>query len=164
MLYLRAFKNILKYEFELCIAPTKGDTTILNLLPLLIAQGISFKIVIDTGNIKAEIQKSYGIEDKFIYEVPIPYEFMGKMKGSGIEDLFTKNDFEKLLSTNNQAKEADYGMVSNSFYMKDRPKGLIAHAFLENCKNYKTENFDTETIDNFRKVLDFCKEECWLRI
>ena len=70
LLYLRAFKSILDYDVELCIAPARGDSTFLSLLPLLIAQGISFKIIIDTGNIKTAIQKSYGVEDKYICEIP----------------------------------------------------------------------------------------------
>ena len=97
MLYLRAFNKILECTEGIDIAPARGDGTILNIIPLLVSQGINFKVLLDTGTVKQKIQSAFGIEDKFIFEIPIPLDYVGKMDGSGIEDLFTKADFEKLL-------------------------------------------------------------------
>lgn len=165
MLYLRAFNTILKHKGELNIAPSRGDSNILSLIPFLISQGITFKIVLDTSNIKQLIKAAYDIDDKFIYEVQIPPEFVGKMSGSGIEDLFTKDDFKKLLMKMGDSIEANYKRVSNSSYMKNRvTKRLLAHHLYENANNFSGGDFDAKTVDNFREVLDFCKRDSWFDI
>jgi AAA15 family ATPase/GTPase len=165
MLYLRAFNTLLRHDGELNIAPTRGDSHILTLIPLLISQAISFKVIIDTGNIKKEIKDSYGVDDVFIWEVPIPSEYIGKMKGSGIEDLFTKEDFKNLLLEIGEPIEASYEHVSNSEYIKNRKaKRFAAHYLYENVNQYDLSRFETQTIENFRNVLDFCKEDKWFDI
>jgi hypothetical protein len=65
-------------------------------------------MVIDTGTIKQRIQSTFGIEDKFIYEVPIPPSYVDKMVGSGIEGLFSKTDFEKRLNEIGHTPTADF--------------------------------------------------------
>jgi hypothetical protein len=164
MFYLRAFNTLVGLDIELRIAPARGDSTMLSLIPLLISQGISFKIIIDKGDIKEKIQDAYGIEDRYIYEIPIPSDFVGKMRQSGIEDLFTKNDFQTMLSTMSLSLEANYSHVSNSFYIKHGPKRLLAHNFYGKCSTFSIDNFEKETITNFSKVLDFCKEDTWFLV
>jgi predicted ATP-dependent endonuclease of OLD family len=164
LFYLRAFNVILGQNVELNIAPARGDSTMLSLIPLLISQGISFKIILDTGNIKNEIQKAYGLQDEFIFEIPIPINFQGKMKQSGIEDLFTKQDFEKMLNKIGQQIDSSYLHVSNNHYIKDGPKRLLAHNFYENSRSYKPNEFDKETINYFTDVLKFCEEDKWFSL
>jgi hypothetical protein len=162
LLYLRAFNKILGFTDEIDIAPARGDGTILNIIPLLVSQGINFKVVIDTGTVKQKIQSVFGIEDKFIYEVPIPSIYVGKMTGSGVEDLFSKADFEKRLIAISHTSTVDYSHVSNSHYMKSSAdKRLAAQRFYETAPSFSESDFETETVENFRNVLTFCKNPDW---
>jgi hypothetical protein len=118
--------------------------------------------VIDIGTVKKKIQSAFGIEDKFIFEVPIPSDFVGKMSSSGIEDLFTKADFEKLLIEIGHTPTAEYTHVSNSHYVKtSAPKRLVAQRFYETSSSFSEGDFEAETIGNFRNVLRFCKNPAW---
>lgn len=162
LLYLRAFKKILGFTDDIDIAPARGDGTVLNLIPLLVSQGISFKIVIDTGPVKRGIQSAFGIDDKFIYEVPIPPSYVGKMTGSGIEDLFSKTDFENRLKAISHDPSEEFPHVSNSHYIRSSPdKRLAAQHFLEMADSFSESDFETSTIENFRVILEFCKDPDW---
>jgi len=162
LLYMRAFNKILGFKDEIDIAPARGDGTILNIIPLLVSQGINFKIVIDTGPVKQKIQSTFGIEDKFICEVPIPPSYVGKMTGSGIEDLFSKTDFEARLLAIGHTPTPDFKHVSNSHYIKPLPaKRLTAQRFYETASSFSESDFETSTIENFRHVLNFCKNSEW---
>jgi hypothetical protein len=162
LLYLRAFNKILGFTDDIDIAPTRGDGTILNIVPLLVSQGINFKIVIDTGLVKQKIQSTFGIEDKFIYEVPIPPSYVGRVTGSGIEDLFSKADFEARLIAIGHTPTADFNHVSNSHYIKPlTAKRLTAQRFYETAASFSESDFEAATIENFRKVLNFCKNSEW---
>ena len=162
LLYLRAFNKILGFTDEIDIAPARGDGTILNIIPLLVSQGINFKVVIDTGTVKQKIQSVFGIENKFIFEVPIPPSFVGKMNSSGIEDLFSKDDFEKRLTEIGHTPTADYNHVSNNHYMKlSGAKRLAAQRFYETASSFSESDFETETVENFRNVLKFCRNPDW---
>ncbi len=162
LLYLRAFNQILGLTDELDIAPARGDGTILNIIPLLVSQGINFKIVLDTGNVKQKIKSVFGIEDKFIFEVPIPSSFIGKTDGSGIEDLFTKPDFEKRLLEIGHTPTEEYQHISNSQYIKmSGAKRLVAQRFYETASSFSESDFEAETIENFSNVLSFCKNSDW---
>jgi predicted ATPase len=162
LLYLRAFNKILGFTDDIDIAPARGDGTILNIVPLLVSQGINFKIVIDTGSVKQKIQSTFGIEEKFIYEVPIPPDYVGKMTGSGIEDLFSKTDFEARLVAIGHTPTADFKHVSNSHYIKPSPaKRLTAQRFYEMASSFSESDFEVSTIESFRQVLAFCKNSQW---
>lgn len=162
LLYLRAFNKILGFIDDIDIAPARGDGTILNVIPFLISQGINFKVVMDTGAVKQKIQSGFGIEDRFFFEVPIPSEFIGRMEGSGIEDLFSKSDFEKRLLEISHSLTAEYPHVSNSNYMKTLGvKRLVAQSFYEIASSFSESDFDAETIENFRNVIGFCKNSDW---
>jgi energy-coupling factor transporter ATP-binding protein EcfA2 len=165
MLYLRAFNTILRHEGELNIAPSRGDSLILSLIPFFISQGVSFKVLLDTGDVKDLIKDSYGIGDEYIREIPIPDAFIGKMKGSGIEDLFTKDDFKQVLSEIGETVDESYERVSNGHYMAKRAaKRLVAHRLYERAASIAADEFAPETLENFRAVLDFCKANNWFSI
>lgn len=169
LLYLRAFNQILKFNLELHIAPARGEGQIPHLVSFLISQGLSLKIIIDTGNIKTHIQTDFGVEDKFIFEVPVPKVFISKVNGSGIEDLFSKADFEKLLVKVGYKLSTQFPHRSNSSYMTSSDvdktaKRLVAHFLYENVKDYKKTDFDKETIKNFTQVLEFCKNQDWFSL
>jgi AAA15 family ATPase/GTPase len=162
LLYIRAFNTILKFADQIDIAPGRGEGTLFNIIPLLISQGISFKIVLDVGNVRKKIQSTFGIDDKFVFEVPIPAAFVGKMEQSGIEDLFTKGDFEKLLVEGGHVLGADFPHVSNNHYMKSMGyKRVVAEQFYKGAASLSEENFEPQTIKNFRTLLEFCKSPDW---
>jgi energy-coupling factor transporter ATP-binding protein EcfA2 len=169
LLYLRAFNKILKFNLDLHIAPARGEAQIPHLISFLISQGISFKILIDTGIMKSHIQTAFGVEDKFIHEIPIPSLFARKVDGSGIEDLFSKTDFEKILNRVGCSVSRQFPHKSNSKYMKSSEVGtsdkrLIAHFLLENVNSFKKTDFEKETNNNFNNVLEFCKKSDWFGI
>ncbi len=168
LLYLRAFKKILQFSLPLNIAPARGEGTIPHVVSFLISQGLSFKIVLDTGNIKPHLQSNFGIEDKFIHEIPIPTAFRGRMTGSGIEDLFGKTDFKWLLGLIGHTTTPTFSHVSNSHYMKTDvnpgDKRLVAHSFYETADTYTKKSFEKETLDNFRQAFEFCKNSDWFSL
>ncbi len=164
MLYLRAFKKLLHRDGRLDFAPARGDSHILSLIPLFIAQGISLKIVVDTGPVTRAIREDYNVGEEYLYEIPIPKEYEGKMEGSGIEDLFSKHDFKTLLEHVGLPVEEEFDHVSNSFYVRGKPaKGLLAHLLYEKAETLAIE-FDQSTRSNFDAVLRFCANDKWWTI
>jgi len=168
LLYMRAFNKILSLKVDLNIAPARGEGTIPHVVSFLISQGLDFKILIDTGDIKNHIQNEFGIDEKFFHEVPIPTVFIGKMNGSGIEDLFSKKDFESLLGLIGHKATASFAHVSNSFYIRTEAhptdKRLLANELYEKAANYTRKSFEKETIDNFTKALKFCANNNWFSL
>ena len=169
LLYLRSFNKVLDFNIPLNIAPARGEGTIPHVVSFLISQGLSFKIVIDTGNITEHLKTDFDIDNSYIHEVPIPTLFVGRMNGSGIEDLFSKRDFETLLNLIGHNVTATFTNVSNSCYMKSNDvnksdKRLVAHNFYEKVDTFDVKTFETETIDNFTKVLEFCQNEDWFSL
>ncbi len=170
LLYLRAFRQLLGYECELHIAPATGDEAILHVVALLISQELHFKAVVDTTvgrkSIKNKLQESYGIPDASIYEVEVPVGFP-QAKGSGIEDVFSKADFAKLLINTGNTPGADFETLSNSKYMKKPdgvPKRVVAHEFIKHVINFSKNDFEEETLTNMRRILDFCINDDWFSL
>ena len=167
LLYLQATRQLLGYEDKLDIAPATGDATIMPLVALLISQGLRFKVVLDTSvhgkSTKEKLREGYGIPDTSICEVEIPAGFP-QAKGSGIEDIFSKADFAKLLTSTGNTLGADFETLSNSQYMKSPgviPKRVVAHEFNKHVTNYCKNDFDEETLTNMRRILDFCLNDEW---
>ncbi|HEU5380364.1 MAG TPA: AAA family ATPase, partial [Ktedonobacteraceae bacterium] len=103
-LYLQALRRLLGYEEELHIAPAVGDDTMLHVIALLLSQELHFKVVADTTtskkSIKTKIQEAYLLPDDTICEIDIPnLPGIPQAKGSGIEDIFSKDDFGRLLNS-----------------------------------------------------------------
>lgn len=169
LLYLRAFNKILKFKLDLNIAPARGEGMIPHIVSFLISQGLSFKIMVDTGQIKTHIENDFGIHSKFFYEIPIPNQYIGKTDGSGIEDLFSKNDFEMLLKEIGHIPTQQFLHKSNSCYMKSSEiikslKRIVSNHLYENVASFTKSKFDKETIDNFQGALEFCKRSEWFSI
>jgi energy-coupling factor transporter ATP-binding protein EcfA2 len=167
LLYLRAFKKIFKQDTKLNIAPGRGDGTIGHLIPFLVSQGLSLKVIIDTGQAKASIQSAFEISDKYVFEIPVPAAFAEKCPGSGIEDLLSKADFEKLLSNIGHTPTGEFSHISNSVYMGKiggNLKRIVAHSLYENAETMTKDEFDSETVLNFEQVLEFCNNDDWFAI
>jgi hypothetical protein len=170
MLYLQAFHDILGYAGELHIAPAVGARAIPQVLALLIAQGLHFKVLIDTdtGNstTKAVIQRHPAVADDLIHEVPVPAEAISG-RGSGIEDLLSKADFHRLLErVGAPVDDDDFTRMSNSEYMHDRrpSKRLIADRFHQQRKEFRASDFDQDTLGRVHAALDFCASDRWFRV
>lgn len=164
LMYLQAFRQLLGYTCELRIAPATGDETIRPVVALLISQGLCFKVVVDTTvrgkSVKMKLQEGYGIPDTAIYEVEVPSSFPQAL-GSGIEDVFSKNDFAQLLEYTGFAPEPDFATLSNGQYMRRVPKRVVAHEFNKQIAHFKEKDFEEETLVNMRRLLDFCASDAW---
>jgi predicted ATP-dependent endonuclease of OLD family len=167
LMYLQAFRQLLGYECELHLAPTTGDETILPVVALLISQGLCFKVVVDTTlhgkSVKVKLQEAYEIPDSAIYEVEIPSRFP-QTPGSGIEDVFSKKDFAKLLANTAHVPEPDFETLANSQYMRRKtvvPKRVVAYEFNKRIANFSESDFEEETLANMRLLLDFCENDAW---
>jgi hypothetical protein len=163
LMYLRAFNKIVGTKTRLHIAPGRGDSTMPTLIALLISQGVLFKVLADAGPTKREIQKAYAMGDEYVREIPVPEVF--KQRGfdrSGIEDLFTKQDFRTLLELfGHEVDDREFQEVPNSTYMTKRPfKRPLAQVLLDTIEEVQPE-LSPDTLDAFRDTVDFCKTLPW---
>jgi len=165
LLYLRAFSKLLKVDESLNIAPGRGDTTFLTLIPLLISQGFSFKVVIDRGKIVERIREEFLVPDESMWIVPVPESFGSRFETAGIEDLFAKDDFRRLLDGAGIGVD-DSAMVKqpNSRLVASGSKVLLAKTCLELVTDGDLEVSDT-TRSAFGSLLEFCLgKENWYRL
>lgn len=165
-LYLKAFNKYFSDGTEFNFVPARGNSHLPTIIAFFIGQNISFKILIDKGDLISKIKREFLIDDKYIWEVPIPSQFSSNFKNSGIEDLFAKNDFKYLLDKFNiPINEQEFQSVPNSQYMRThgKKKRILAHQFFESFGkgNY---NFEEETINNFKNAFSFCKSNDWYTI
>ena len=173
LIYIRAFNKMFEYNIELNIAPARGNSTILNVIPLLISQGLSFKIILDTSQdkIKKKIVNDYGIDQKNIYEIPIPKINSGDVKNSGIEDIFSKTDFKtKVLDENSITIDATFSRIPNSAYVtkldkeKIVSKRILAEVFSNKSGSYSKDDFETITVESVNNIFDFMRSDEWITI
>jgi len=169
MFYLKAFQKILNLSEKLNFFPLTGDNKIVKYIPFLISQELKFKIVLDkntnqqSGNpIDILVEKFVIDKNKYIFEIEPPSAFAGK--SSGIEDLFSKSDFqEKILESLDENKMKKFQNCPNSEYVKSVSKGVMALKFYNmiNCGEYSKKDFDDKTIGNFERLVNFCLEDSW---
>lgn len=161
LLYIRAFSRILQLGTPPHLAPGRGDGQVANLVALFIAQGFRCKIILDTGDIQKKLQNDYQIADQFVYVIPVPKEFVDKIKRSGIEDLISKNDFAKVLTSAGEEVPDGFYKTTNNGYLKSLRKRIVAHSFYDKAKIFKRSDFEKETIDNFEGLVEFCRNGNW---
>lgn len=165
LLYLRAFNRLFEGEESLSISPGRGDSSLYTLVAFLIGQGAGIKLIIDSGGLKVDIQKAYGIQEDAIFEVPVPDPFRSKFRASGIEDLFSKADFYEV-ATKFRVDLGDrqtFDKTPNSHIMRKHPKRIVAHEFLASV-GVHTWRFDDETRGNFARALQFCCNPNWFKL
>jgi hypothetical protein len=162
MLYLRLFTRLLDYE-ETNFAPVTGDSKMLTFIPFLISQGISFKVASDTSEMKNRITKAIPVPD---YSFFVVEEHLAGTAGRvvGIEDLFSKDNFEMLLARcGHEINKKHLGSVTNSEYARSTGvKSLVAHEAYKSV-DLEVEHFSEETIENFKALLGFCENDRWFR-
>jgi hypothetical protein len=126
LLYFRHFARLLGYD-EPNLAPVTGDGKILTFMSFLISQGISFKVALDSSEVKDRIKVAVPLPDDSVFVVE--ERLAGKAgKTIGIEDLISKDDFRMLLHRcGHVTNEIHLGSVSNSEYAKSTGvKALVA--------------------------------------
>lgn len=168
---MHTFRNLLGEPEELHVAPANGDEAILGVVALLISQGLRFKILVDTTthgkSAKVRLQEAYPIEDEYICEVALPSEVAGA-KSSGIEDVFSKADFRRLLEDMEQAIEVEFDTVTNSHYLhsakKRVPKLAVATWFQQNVHRYPLSGFDETTRARISALMNFCADDRWYKM
>lgn len=169
--YLHAFRNLVGRPDELNIAPANGDEAVLSVVALLISQGLRFKVVLDTTthgkSAKTKVQDAYPIGNQFVYEVAVPSDVTGATS-SGIEDVFSKTDFRRILEDMDQVVDVEFDRVTNNHYLhhskKRVPKLAVATWFQQNLHRYAWSGFDETTKARIAALINFCAEDDWYKM
>ena len=169
--YLHAFRSLLGIPEDLNIAPANGDEAILGVVSLLISQGLQFKVVVDTKthgkSAKTRLRDAYPIDEQSIYEVAVPSD-VANATTSGIEDVFSKADFRRILEDMDQSIDPEFETVANSHYLhsskKRVPKLAVATWFQQNLAQYPLSALDETTRARIRALMNFCTEDKWYRM
>ncbi|KXK09311.1 MAG: hypothetical protein UZ20_WS6002000619 [candidate division WS6 bacterium OLB21] len=99
--YLRSFSELKNEKDILNILPGRGDSSMLTIVPFVISQGLSFKVVLDTNqkeDYKKKLVEDFGVSEDSIYIIP---PLLKTTDDSGVEDIFSKVDFKKLVLNGN---------------------------------------------------------------
>jgi hypothetical protein len=154
--YFVAMKKMLDVQEDYSFIPAMGVSNIRPLVSVLVGWGTKFRAVFDDGAGK----KVYKDISKFLYsgnDVETQ-KYIFKMSGfDGIEDLFTEADFEKYVLKDKKSDKK----LSNSEYVKkyNIKKELLARLFLEEVTLDSDKiKLATKTINNFKKIFDWLKE------
>lgn len=157
-LYLRALHELTGTDHAYGVAPGRGDGTFFTLVPFMASQGIRLKIILDTPDLKAKLQESYGLTDDAFFIIP------GAAKKRGIEDLFTPLDYQRLLAAAGYEPSIDELSVGNSTYAKQTDKRLVAQIFRKQISNYQLGSFEEATRANITTLIAFCSNDNWFTI
>lgn len=165
--YINAFSKLIKKDSLTNILPGRGDNSMLTIIPFVISQGLNFKVILDTGkapNYADIIHKDYGVDRNSIYTIP-PFK---ASTSSGIEDIFSKNDFKKYVLGKDfkPSYKQEYSAVSNSVFVKAKKydKKVLAYKFSCLDPQIKANNFDKETINNAKRILSFIEKSPWDKV
>lgn len=153
--YFTAMKKMLNIREDYSFIPAVGVDNIKPLVSVLIGWGTKFKAVFDDGAGK----KIYKDLSKHLYggdDVETKKHIMKMDSFSGIEDLFSKADFDAQVLNETRTDQT----LSNSEYVKanNKKKELLARLFLEKANTHpETVTLSSETKANFQAVFN------WLR-
>lgn len=141
--YLIALREILKKDNRIHFIPVCGVDNVKSLVGLLIGWGMDYKAVFDDD--PRQGRKVYNDLKKFYFEEDddISHEHILKIKNcNGIEDIFSKPDFRKLIF--DKELSDDEKKLANSELVKNSGKELVARNFLEKAKK---SSFDIKLDD-----------------
>lgn len=149
--YISSFWKLVNSQKEAHFLPATGTSNVPQLANLFLGWGLDFGVVVDDDSSGRSIYNSLK-RDLFLDDEDEAKKRMMKIKGcSGIEDIFTNNDFKKhiLEDTSLSFKH------KNSEYMKDKPKAIFALKFMLKVKDEKIKigDFDKTTQDNIKKLV-----------
>jgi energy-coupling factor transporter ATP-binding protein EcfA2 len=155
-LYLRAFQVASSRTFDYQLVPSRGEGTLFTLVPFMISQSIELKIIIDGPALKSRLTEAYGISDDAVFVI-IP----DLNRTSGIEDIFSRRDYARILTAAGYQPSADDLIDGNSTFAKTTNKRMVAQTFLNDITQYDFDAFDTETRRCVESIFDFCDAEHW---
>ena len=162
LIYLRAFARLLGYDAP-NLAPVTGDGKIKTLASFLVSQGVAFKVFVDEAQRRTELMSSFPIP---VLSCLVVQEFVGltSARKVGIEDLFTKDDFRKLLSAaGHLINDHQLTAVTNSEYAKSHEVKLLMAETANTVGVLGEGQLDEDTRRNFQTALDFCANDNWFR-
>lgn len=154
--YMTAFKKLLNKDNDLYFLPACGVTNVPNLISVLIGWRCPYVAVFDDD--KSSGRRIFKTLQKEFFEnsEEMAHEYIHRLKGcNGIEDIFTKTDFMKLVLTDGAVdKSADNSAVA------DGKKEILARIFMQkvNKGDITKEDLSKGTIDNIVKVFDWIEK------
>jgi predicted ATP-dependent endonuclease of OLD family len=156
--YLTAFRELLKKDERLHFIPVCGVDNVKSMVGLLIGWGMDYKAVFDDD--PKQGRKAYNDLKKYYFEGDdtTAHEHILKIKGcNGIEDIFSKPDFKKILGRELEDSEKKQ---SNSEIVKKSGKELVARQFLEAVRKNPSEIKLNETsTKKIEEVFDWLYEK-----
>lgn len=132
---------------KLHLIPCKGADNIPAIVSFLIGWGLNFKVLLDHDNKGESIDKI--LEEKFLLESKNKL-FISPTKNYCIEDVFTKEDFNKFIMKKPVNYEA--GKL-NSEVIPDGQKAILSRDFLNATRENKV-SLSKKTKENFDTILD----------
>jgi len=149
--YLFSFWKLTESRKEVYFLPATGTSNIPQLANLFLGWGLNFCVVVDDDNSGRNV---YNILKRTLFfdnENEADKRII-KVKGySGIEDIFTNNDFKKYILEN-----MDLSLkTKNSEYMKGKSKAIYALKFMLKVNEGKVKmiDFDEKTQSNIKNLV-----------
>lgn len=157
--YLSALRDYYKYDKVLSFIPVCGVDNVKSLVGILIGWGMKYKAVFDDDPNQG--RKAYNEMKKHFFEQSdtLAHEHILKLKGiNGIEDLFSKSDFQKyVFKIPLTPTEVN---LANSDLARKASKELLGRKFLELIKNDPASvSLDAETKKNVESVFEWLMDK-----
>jgi hypothetical protein len=149
--YLKAFSRLTGLATEKSFLPCQGVANVPLVAYLLLGWGLEFSVVVDDESSGRKVYNQLK-KDLFHDDDEEAKRHMLKVKGSGIEDLFSKADFSKhVFPEENSAAE-----TPNSERMKGKGKGLVAMKFMLKVERGEMtlDNLDQESRENIKSTME----------
>ena len=152
--YLSAFRTLINKDNRIHFIPACGVDNVKHLAGVLIGWGCNFKSVFDDD--KNQGRKAYNELKKQFYENNdnFAHEHILKIKDcSGIEDVFTKGDFEQFII--GRARTQEENTKQNSEIAKESGKEMCARLFLEKIEGGERLNLNQTTIEKIEEIFSW---------
>ncbi len=155
LMHLRAISELLGITIHPSVVPGRGQSTLPTITAFCIGQGFELKFVIDKGTAAKVLREEYLVSSDSIFEV-CPWE---NCRSSGIEDLYSREDFDELLRRAGISMPASKrSMASNSARVSDAVKVIVARTVLDGDLNF----LGVSTKESFLEVFNFiAAEDSW---
>ena len=157
--YLTAFRILYKYNTNLHFIPVCGVDNVKSMVGLLTGWGMNYKAVFDDDPNQG--RKAYNDLKKHFFENDdtFAHKYIYKIKDChGIEDVFSKEDFRRIVCDRELAKEDE--KKSNSEIVKESGKELVARQFLEKVKlDPHSVTLSSETKKKVKEIFDWLYEK-----
>jgi predicted ATP-dependent endonuclease of OLD family len=153
---LNAIIHLMGFKGKISVIPSTNTSSIPLLCNILMGWGLEFSVLLFEND--QEIQLGEELKDTIFKTEGQNRELIIRMPGLffNSEDLLSTLDFK-----NHILKTREGIIISNSEYIREKniPRNFIFSRFLSDVKAglVKVNDFDEETIENFRHVIDIFK-------